>query len=57
MRSEQVVERLEKLKRDIDNGYHDREDYPPFALAAWDDRNRYRAYVFKIIDELIEEIR
>jgi hypothetical protein len=41
----------EEIKRIIDRGYHEREDYPPFALTPWDDRNRYRAYVFKIIDE------
>jgi hypothetical protein len=43
------------LKRLIDNGYHDRDDYPPFALNSWDDRNRYREYVFKIIDEQVAE--
>jgi hypothetical protein len=43
------------LKNTIDRGYHDRKDYPPYALAAWDDRNRYREYVFKIIDELVKE--
>jgi len=43
----------QKLKDMIDRGYHDRQDYPPFALTAWDDRNRYREYVFRIIDELV----
>lgn len=42
-----------KLQRTIDDGYHNRDDYPPFALMSWDDRNRYRKYVFKIIEEFI----
>lgn len=54
MKNQERVELIEKIKRKIDNGYHDREDYPPFALAAWDDRNRYRKYVFKIMDEFAQ---
>lgn len=41
----------QKLKDVIDRGYHHRKDYPSFALTPWDDRNRYRDYIFKIIDE------
>ncbi len=44
----------EDLKGLIDRGYHDRDDYPPYALISWDDRNRYRDYVFRIIDEKAE---
>lgn len=43
-----------KLKNEIDEGYHEREDYPPYALMPWDDRNRYREYIFKIIDEFTD---
>jgi len=32
--------------------FHNRDDYPPFALAAWDDRNRWSKYLEKINDEL-----
>ena len=33
-------------------GYHTREDYPPFALAPWDDRRRWTDYLKKIAAEL-----
>ena len=33
-------------------GYHQRDDYPPYALASWDDRNRWSQYLSKINDEL-----
>jgi len=33
-------------------GYHDRQDYPPYALASWDDRNRWSQYLKKINAEL-----
>lgn len=42
-----------QIKNAIDSGYRDRNDYPPFAIAPWDDRNRYREYIFKIIDEFV----
>jgi len=45
----------QKLKDKIDRGHHERQDYPPFAVTAWEDRNRYREYVFRVIDELVEE--
>lgn len=48
-------EEAETLKNLIDRGYNKRKDYPPFALEPWDDRNRYRAYVFTIIDEQVEQ--
>lgn len=48
-------EEAQKLKDTIDWGYHNRDDYPPFALTPWDDRNRYREYVFKIIDESVKD--
>jgi hypothetical protein len=44
-------EEIQKIKNLIDRGYNDRDDYPPFALNVIEDRNRYRAYIFKILDE------
>ena len=44
-------EEAEKLKRKIDNGYHDRNDYPRYTIDPITDRNRYREYIFRIIDE------
>lgn len=48
----------EKLKREISNGYSERltkgpKDYPPYALTPWDDRIRFQAWVFKLIDEMV----
>ncbi len=34
------------------DGYWKRDDYPPFALAAADDRRRWNNYMNKINDEL-----
>lgn len=34
------------------DGYHDREDYPPFALTSWDDRTKWNKYLEKINEEL-----
>ena len=42
---------LEVLKR-ANDGYHDRDDYPPFALVSWDDRALWNAYLRKINEEL-----
>ena len=47
-------EEIEEIKRVIDSGYGNRDDYPPYALMSWDDRNRYRKYIFKILDEFVE---
>lgn len=50
-----TAEQDAQLKRAIDRGYHERTDYPPYALTPWDDRNRYREYIFRIIDEQATE--
>lgn len=54
MDNEERVDLIEKIKREIDNGYHNRDDYPPYALMSWDDRNRYRTYIYKIMDEFAQ---
>lgn len=51
MNNQERVDFIQKIKLEIDGGYHKREDYPPYALMAWDDRTRYRQYIFKILDE------
>ena len=52
---EAVVSFVKILKSTIDNAYHIRKDYPPLALMAWDDRNRYRKYIFEIMDEILSK--
>ena len=54
MDNKERVELIEKIKREIDEGYHSRSDYPPYALVSWDDRNRYREYIFKVMDEFAQ---
>ena len=54
MANKEREELIEKIKRAIDDGYHNRDDYPPFAIMAWDDRSRYRKYVYKIMDEFAQ---
>ncbi len=41
----------EVLKKAQD-GYHNRDDYPPYALVSWDDRRRWNRYLEKINEEL-----
>ncbi len=33
-------------------GYHNRDDYPPYALVSWDERTRWTEYLKKIDQEL-----
>lgn len=54
MINEERVKLIEAIKREIDSGYHQRKDYPPYALVSWDDRHHYREYVFKIMDEFAQ---
>lgn len=49
------LELAKEIKHKVDMGYHNRDDYPPFALVSWDDRNKYREYIFRIIDEVCNE--
>lgn len=55
MEKQELLDFIEKVKKEIDDGYHKRDDYPPYAIASWDDRNRYRQYIFKILDEVASE--
>jgi hypothetical protein len=47
--------------RELDAGYRRITDkdcpdkYPPFALTSWDDRNRYREYVERVLTRLESE--
>jgi len=43
------------VSKTANDGYHDRKDYPPYALMSWDDRNRWIAYLEKINSELDEK--
>jgi len=54
-RAEARVAELENIVRTANDRYHapmDKNyDYPPFALASWDDRIRWSKYIQKLIDE------
>lgn len=54
MNNQERVELIEKIKKEIDYGYHLRDDYPPYALVSWDDRTRFHEYVYKILDEFAQ---
>ncbi|KKM63650.1 hypothetical protein LCGC14_1509360 [marine sediment metagenome] len=41
-----------KVLKIAHDGYSQRDDYPSFALAPWDDRVKWTAYLQKINDEL-----
>ena len=45
----------QELKDTIDRGYHNRTDYPLLAIDPITNRNRYRDYIFKIIDEFVKK--
>lgn len=47
-------ELVAQVKLRIDRGYHDRTDYPPFALDPITDRGRYREYIFRVLDDMVE---
>lgn len=54
------IKALETLRKKIDRAYHERlikgpKDYPPYALNPWEDRARYQAFIFKLIDEGIAD--
>lgn len=48
MTGEQFAEQVIQTAND---GYHRRDDYPPYAMAPWDDRLRWSDYLKKIIAE------
>ena len=54
MTNEERAKLIEAIKREIDDGYLSRKDYPPYELGPWDDRARYHAYVFRVMDEFAQ---
>jgi hypothetical protein len=46
---------FKEVIKKANDGYHNRDDYPPYAIASWDDRNRWIAYLEKINKELDED--
>jgi hypothetical protein len=48
-------EAKESIRKKIEGAYHERKDYPPYALMSWDDRARYHQYIMKLIEEWANE--
>lgn len=46
---------FETVLKTADTGYHNRDDYPPYAVVSWEDRRRWREYMIKINKELNEQ--
>ncbi len=47
---------FEEVIKTANDGYHNRNDYPPYALASWTDRNRWIKYLEKINEELNKKV-
>ena len=45
----------DRILRKANDGYHNRDDFPPYAVMSWDDRLRWSAYIKKIADEIERE--
>ena len=43
---------FKEVLKAANDGYHNRSDYPPFAISVWDDRILWSDYLTKINDEL-----
>lgn len=48
------VETLEKIRRKINDAYHDRDDYLPYKLDVFTDRAVYHQYIEKLVIEEID---
>jgi len=46
---------IQVIMRRLDDGYRDRKDYPAYAIAPWEDRNRYRKYVEAVLIDIAKE--
>ena len=43
---------FEDVLKKAHDGYHNRDDYPPFARMPWEDRVKWTEYLRKINDEM-----
>jgi hypothetical protein len=46
---------FKKVLQAAHDGYGHRKDFPPFAIAPWDDRTRWNEYLQTINDEMDKE--
>lgn len=45
-------EQARYIERAISGGYHERNDYPPFAIVSFEDRPRYHQYIQRVLRDL-----
>lgn len=63
MVKQKSTSKIDEIMRELDGGYNrminpeDPDKYPPFALTAWEDRNRYREYIRRVLTRLEKEGR
>lgn len=50
-RARQIADKIVNAAND---GYLKREDYPPYAVAPWDDRRRWSEYIRRVAAEVLE---
>ncbi len=55
--SKDQITKTALIMRELDDGYYDqkRDHYPRYALTPWEDRERYRLYVERVLIRLEEE--
>src|SRR5258708_21664521 len=49
-----TADQAQWIKNAISDGYHRRNDYPPFELMSFHDRPRYHEYVCRVINDMTE---
>jgi hypothetical protein len=42
------------ISRAISDGYHRRDDYPPFELVSFEDRPVFQQYIDRVIADMVK---
>lgn len=44
-----------KIIQAANDGYHNRDDFPPYALSPWNDRTKWSEYIEKVATEVLRK--
>ncbi len=47
-----TVQDLDEIERVVSNGYHTRDDYPPFNINPFRDRFDFEKYIYRVMGEM-----